>query len=148
MKLLFEHFPASLVIGLAGWGLSGDMWCLGAALAAGWLIDVDHLVDFTYYLRQAGKSADYGLVKNGKYFKLNEKVFVPLHAWEITCVLSVSGLFTSSLLLLCAAMAHAFHLMQDQRAYRVRTYGYWLISRWSHGFEHEGFCIGPKIGGV
>ena len=142
MKLLLEHLPPSLAIGLAGWWLSGDPLCLAAALAAGWLIDADHLVDFAWYLHHAGKSADWGLLKSGGYFKRNGKVMVPLHAWEITLALTAMSLVSQASFWpwASAAMAHGIHLWQDQTAYRVRRYGYWLTSRLGGRFSHNGFC--------
>ncbi|MHB9118259.1 MAG: hypothetical protein ACYC2R_08285 [Burkholderiales bacterium] len=142
VKLLFEHLPLSLAIGIAGWWLSGDTACLLAALVAGWAIDADHLVDFFYYTCRTGKEADYSLVRTGKYFKLNGKVFVPLHAWEITLMLLFLALLVpaTQAIMLCAAIAHGAHLLQDQLMYRVRPYGYWFMSRLHEHFAHDGFC--------
>lgn len=142
VKLLFEHLPPSMAIGLAGWWLSGDYGCLLASLVAGWMIDADHLVDFFYYVHRAGKAADYSLVKTGKYFKLNGKVIVPLHAWEITLTMFLLALLlpAAQAILFCAALAHGAHLLQDQLMYRVRPYGYWLMSRLHEHFVHDGFC--------
>lgn len=142
VKLLFEHLPLSIATGLAGWWLSGDYGCLLASLVAGWMIDADHLVDFFYYVHRAGKAADYSLVKTGKYFKLNGKVIVPLHAWEITFILLGCAVFLpdTRFIWFSAALAHAAHLLQDQFAYQVRPMGYTFFSRVIHNFCHTGFC--------
>jgi hypothetical protein len=142
MKLLVEHLPASLIIGLVGWALSSDPLCLFAALMAGWLIDADHLVDFSCYLKKMGKCTDWSLVKTGQYFKLNKKVIVPLHSWEITVALLIVSIFAiqSPWLWICAAMAHALHLWQDQTTYRVSRFGYWFVFRLRKNFSHQGFC--------
>lgn len=142
MRLLLEHLPVSLAIGVIGWWLSGDPLCLLLALAAGWMIDADHLVDFGCYLKRAGRSVDWGLVKTGRYFKLNNKVVVPLHAWEITITLLLLAAVISDAQypLLSASIAHGLHLIQDQLLYRVRPLGYFLISRLRTRFTLNNFC--------
>ena len=142
MKLLLEHLPASVAIGALGWWLSGDPLCILAALIAGWMIDADHLVDFGLYLKRVGRKADLSLLKNGRYFKLNGKVMVPLHSWEITSALAAASTLVpdTSWVWLCAAIAHGLHLWNDQKIYGVRPTGYWLCSRFMYGFAHEGFC--------
>jgi len=142
VKLLLEHLPASVAIGVLGWWLSGDPICLLAALAGGWMIDADHLVDFAWYLKQARRPVSWGLLKTGGYFKLNSKVFVPLHAWEITVTLVLLAALIShaKYIFLSAAIAHGLHLIQDQLLYRVRPLGYLFISRVGCGFEFNGFC--------
>jgi hypothetical protein len=142
MKLLLEHLPASVAIGAIGWWLSGDPLCLLVALAAGWMIDADHLVDFGWYLKRADKPVSFELLKTGGYFKINGKVFVPLHSWEITITLMLLAAVISDAeyLLLTASIAHGLHLIQDQFLYRVRPLGYLFISRIKSGFTVNNFC--------
>jgi hypothetical protein len=142
MKLLLEHLPVSFAIGLVGWWFSGDWVCLAWALTAGWLVDADHLVDFTCYLWHNGRAADWRHVSTGLYFKLNGRVMVPLHAWEISIFLAFMATFYAHnpWPWACAALAHGVHLWHDQNAYRVRKHGYWLVSRIGNRFTHDGFC--------
>lgn len=143
MKLLWEHLPLSLAVGLLGGWMSGDIaLCILAALIAGWAMDADHLVDFLWYLSRAGKSANYSLVKTGQYFKLNNKVIVPLHAWEITLVLFIlaANFNQSRWVWLSAAIAHGLHLLQDQFSYKVSLNGYWFSSRLINRFSLVTFC--------
>ena len=141
-RLLVEHLPISLLIGILGW-LSGGGWvCVPFALAVGWCIDVDHLYDFGYYCFRNKKNLDWSMIISGKYFSLNSKVFVPLHSWELSLIL-VTGLgFLSQnwILAITTALAHMAHLIQDMRAYNVRLLGYSFISRASQKFEQQGFC--------
>jgi hypothetical protein len=143
MKALVEHLPASLVIGATGWLLTGDVACLFAALLAGWMIDADHLFDLSVYLTKTRASLSLGLVLTGSYFKLNGKVFVPLHAWELSLAMALSAWLLEPALgwpLQCAALAHVAHLWKDQRSYNIRPLGYWFISRARRSFDHQGFC--------
>ena len=48
-RLLLEHLPLSVLIGILGWLAGGSWLCVRLALAVGWCIDTDHLIDFAYY---------------------------------------------------------------------------------------------------
>jgi len=55
-RLLVEHLPLSVLIGIIGWLAGGSWLCVPFALAVGWCIDADHLFDFAYYwLRGTGR---------------------------------------------------------------------------------------------
>lgn len=140
-RLLVEHLPVALLVGLGGYGWTGDWLCMPAALVAGWLIDADHLFDFGYYVFRYHPNVDYWLVNNGGYFKINNKVFVLLHSWELTFLILFGGFATGEVALgAVGAAAHGAHLFQDQVHYRVRVLGYSLISRLSSCFTLTGFC--------
>ena len=141
MKLLVEHFFSAFLVGCIGWLLSGNLYCVPSALIFGWLIDADHLCDFFFYFIRARK-LNLALIERGDYFKMNDMVIVPLHAWEITSLLALLGIFIPEYraLYLTAATAHGTHLLQDQIAYRIRLFGYSLISRKSKSFAYKGFC--------
>jgi hypothetical protein len=141
MKLLFEHFFTALLIGCIGWFVSDIFYCVPCALIAGWLIDLDHICDFLLYSIRS-KRINLSFIRTGEYFKLNNTVIVPLHAWEITALLLILGALIPGYraLLLTAAIAHGAHLLQDQYSYRVRILGYSLISRAKNKFSYQGFC--------
>lgn len=140
-RLLVEHLPVALLVGLGGYGWTGEVACVPAALVTGWLIDADHLFDFVYYVFNTYPKVDYRLVTNGGYFKINNKVFVPLHSWELTLLIMLGGIAAGeSALGVVGALAHGAHLIQDQIHYRVRPLGYSLISRSSSCFTLVDFC--------
>ena len=116
--------------------------CLPLALAVGWCIDVDHLFDFFYYLKQHRGKLDWSLIRSGRYFRINEKIFVPLHSWELTFIIVLGlGFFIQDwILALTTGAAHTAHLLQDMQAYKVRVLGYSLISRAFRSFDQRGFC--------
>ena len=141
-RLLVEHLPISVLIGILGW-LSGGSWqCVPFALAVGWCIDADHLFDFAYYWLRHRKNLDWSFILSGGYFDINGKIFVPLHSWELTLILVMGlGFFTQNwILAFTTGTAHTTHLLQDMRAYKVRVLGYSLISRAFRSFEQRGFC--------
>ncbi len=130
-RLIFEHFPLSIVIGLLAWILGGGSLSIPFALAMGWCIDIDHLVDFFFYrLRYKGKT-NWGLITNGGYFLINGHCIVLLHSWELTLLLIMTiGLFSQNwILAFGTGIAHAAHLFQDMRTNHVRLIGYSLIMR-------------------
>ena len=141
-RLLFEHLPFSVLIGLLGWLAGGSWLCVPLALTVGWCIDVDHLFDFAYYWLRHQKNPDWSFIRSGGYFHINGKVFVPLHSWELTFFLVMGlGFFTQNwILALTTGVAHTTHLLQDMRAYKVRLLGYSFISRYSRAFEQHDFC--------
>ena len=143
MKLLIlEHLPISLLIGILGWLAGGSWLCVPLALAVGWCIDADHLIDFAYYWMRLRKNPQWSFIRSVGYFDINGKIFVPLHSWELTLIL-VAGIvyFTQNwILALTTGAAHTSHLLQNMRAYQVRILGYSLISRYLRAFEQLDFC--------
>ena len=141
MRLLVEHFFAAFLIGSAGWFFSRNFYCVPSALIAGWLIDVDHLYDFFLYsLRK--KKINLAFIQPGEYFKVNNQIIFPLHAWEISVLLLLLGILISEYRapFISAAISHAIHLFQDQWKYRVRLFGYSFISRMKCSFAYKDFC--------
>ena len=141
-RLLIEHLPISLLIGILGWFSGGGWVCVPFALAAGWCIDVDHLYDFGYYWFRNKKNIDWSMIISGEYFIQNAKIFVPLHSRELTLILVIGlGVFTQNwILAVTTSVAHMSHLIQDMRTYNVRVLGYSFISRALNAFEQRGFC--------
>lgn len=141
-RLLVEHFPVALLVGLSSFGWTGNWLCIPVAFATGWLIDADHLFDFGYYVFRHYPNVNYRLMSNGGYFKINNKVFVPFHSWELTLLMLIGGIVAGETALgLVAATAHGAHIIQDQFHYRVRGLGYFLISRALSHFRLENFCV-------
>ena len=141
-RLLIEHMPISLLIGILGWFSGGGWVCVPFALAAGWCIDADHLYDFGYYWFRHKKNPDWSMLRSGEYFSVNAKIFVPLHSWELTLILitCLGFLMQNWILAITTAVAHMAHLIQDMRTYNVRFLGYSFISRSLHAFEQKSFC--------
>ena len=108
---------------------------------AGWMIDVDHMVDCWYYIRRARVAMSLFLIRTGRYFELNGRVLVPFHAWELTVIFILLALLYEdvSVVFFSAALAHGAHLLQDQLKYRVRPLGYWLSFRYQKRFAIDQF---------
>lgn len=141
MILLIEHFFAAFLVGSLGYLLSGEAYCVPMALIFGWLIDADHLCDFLYYTMRS-KRLNLRFVSTGQYFKINNKIIVPFHSWELSVLLFFLGIFIPEYQapLISASFAHIAHLLQDQWTYHVRLCGYSFVSRMNNGFKYKGFC--------
>ena len=143
MKRLFvAHLPLSVLIGILGWLAGGSWLCVPLALAVGWCIDADHLIDFAYYWMRLRKNPQWSFIRSVGYFDINGKIFVPLHSWELTLILVAGiGYFTQNwILAFTTGTGHTIHLLQDMRAYQVRLLGYSFISRYFRAFEQLNFC--------
>ena len=144
LRLLTDHLTTALLIGvLASWWYQ-EWWLIGVALLTGWLIDADHLVDLGYYLRRCKPGAfQRSMLTSGGYFKLNNKVIVPLHSWELValwfCVWFSTG---HTDVAITGALAWGLHLLHDQRSYRVTPLGYFFSFRLLRNFGYTGFCRG------
>mgnify|MGYP006963606177 CR=1 FL=1 len=132
--------PASLLVGGIGWVISDDPLCLFAALIGGWFIDLDHLFDFAYYFYRTRDWSACVLLKSGAYFKKNKKVLIPLHSWELVIGAMTVAVFFEITPVICATVAMAVHLLQDQHKYKVRPLGYFILSRIACRFEIKNFC--------
>jgi hypothetical protein len=141
MKLLAEHFYVTFLIGCVGWALSGNFYCVPSALIAGWFVDLDHLCDYLFCCIKT-KKINLKHIITGEYFKINNKIIVPLHAWEISTLVLLVGILIPEhrATLITAAIAHAAHLLQDQWTYRVHLCGYSFTSRMIKGFAYKNFC--------
>lgn len=140
MRLLIEHLPAAMLIGIVGWIISAEPMCMLAAALGGWLIDVDHVIDFGYYIWKKKEKFSLALLKTGEYFKSNGKVYVPLHSWELVVILGCMAILEKSYVLACGALSMGIHLFQDQLSYHVRPTGYIFISRVLRKFDIKNFC--------
>ena len=82
------------------------------------------------------------IIRSGKDFSINAKIFVPLHSWELTLILIIGLDFLTQnwILGLTTGVSHMTHLIQDMRTYNVRFLGYSFISRSLNEFDQQSFC--------
>lgn len=111
-----KHAIVSATIGVAGWWTTRKPAAGVAALAAGVLPDVDHLIDYSYY-RWRGE----------------HRLILPLHGYEFALLGAVVALRTGNKILGFAALSYLIHLLADQAENRTRLFGYSLLFRtWNH----------------
>jgi hypothetical protein len=114
------HLAVSLVVG-AGFALARrEARPLIAALAAGVLVDLDHLADYALHRTRVGE----------RY------VLVPLHAWELLPVMvPLDRRLRTGGALTCAYLAH---MALDQATNTLRSrWSYFILYRLAHGFRAD-----------
>ena len=121
IKPFIEHLPWAVFTGLAAWYVTDNPVLILVALVTGWLIDVDHLIDYGFYLFHGAENSLHDFV-SGAYFAKSDKIFVLAHAWEWVGVwLLAWGVLGHWEIGLTGAVSLTGHLIQDQLTNRVYT---------------------------
>lgn len=141
-----SHLIISLSIGYVVWKLyKKPSVSFFAALIGGLFVDLDHLFD--YFIAFGAKfSLTYFL--KGYQFMKNEKIYIPLHAWEwVVLFLIVAYLINKYTkiktgakkmllsILLSFSLALFSHLMIDVWVNHVTFLGYSIIYRVKNNFD-------------
>ena len=116
--------------GVAVWTISGEPLAAPATLAAGLLIDADHLLDqaWRFYLRR------------------RPAALLVLHAWEWLAALLVASILLSFPWWMAAiSVGYSLHLLTDQAFNHTRPWGYSLLYMAWHRFEVERFSTGWRL---
>ena len=101
-----KHTAIALGVGTAVWAASGEPLAVPTAIAAGVLIDADHLIDFYLWFKKRDA----------------RRLYLILHTWELSAVGGLVWLaFWSHPLLLAAILAHVGHLVGDFVANRPKS---------------------------
>lgn len=127
------HLLASAAVSVSIYYTTRSLVFAGVSFFAGFIIDIDHLIDFT---REYGLSSD-----PRKLFKVFHetrfnKLFLWFHAWEWLIILfALSFIFEGNRVLpgLFAGMLH--HLILDQCCNGVTPLGYSIVYRAVHQFS-------------
>ena len=139
MIKIIEHLPLTIfVIGVMSLidGINFNIILL--CLLFGWLIDLDHLIDFIL-LNEKKDYFNLNLFFSGSYFQKNQKIYIFLHSYEITLALIYfSNLYDKKIYYV--ALAHFLHLFQDQIFNNVRFFSYFFIYRLSINFDIKKIC--------
>lgn len=122
-----KHALYSATIGSTAWAVSGDPTLLGAAVIAGVLPDVDHVVDYAYLRRFGG-----------------HRLILPLHGYEYALLGGVFALIGGNMLIGVAALSYLVHLLADQLENATRRPGYSLLFRAWHRFRIDAISTAPE----
>lgn len=101
-------------------------------VAATYLIDMDHWVDYFLYY---GGSVNLTRFLSGEYFAITSRAVVPLHAWEWLGILCVVAYIKKRWDSVCVGIALGVfaHLIWDSRTVGSVVF-YSILYRISHGF--------------
>jgi membrane-bound metal-dependent hydrolase YbcI (DUF457 family) len=116
------HTLASVGLGALVWAATGSTLAIPTAVAAGALVDLDHIMDFF-------DSKDEGR---------NCHMFRPFHAWEyLPVMLALLAWAWPNELFLAVTLGYLSHLVIDQLTNRVHPLAYSIVFRASRGFRRR-----------
>ena len=139
MIKIIEHLPLTIFVIVVMSLIDGiNFNIILLCLLFGWLIDLDHLIDFIL-LNEKKNYFNLNLFFNGSYFQKSQKIYIFLHSYEITLALIYfSNLYDKKIYYV--ALAHFLHLFQDQIFNNVRFFSYFFIYRLSNNFDIKKIC--------
>ena len=144
VRLFLEHLLPSLAVGVAAWLLTGQQALVLVALATGWLIDTDHLLDWYLARRRDPRLSLAASTTSGDYFVKNGKIFLPLHSWELAVAWGfgwwLAGRWEVGI---TGTIAWVIHLGVDHLSYRLNPLIYFLWYRLYVDFDINKLCKRP-----
>ena len=139
MIKLIEHLPTTIFIISAFILMEGiNVNIIFYCLLFGWLIDLDHLIDFII-LNKKKDLFNLNLFLSGSYFQKSQKIYIFLHSYEITVLLFFSSILIEQNIFY-VALAHFFHLIQDQILNKVKYFSYFFMYRLLNNFSIKAVC--------
>ena len=139
MIKIIEHLPLTIFVIVVMSLIDGiNFNIILLCLLFGWLIDLDHLIDFIL-LNEKKNYFNLNLFFNGSYFQKSQKIYIFLHSYEITLALIYFSILYDKKIYY-VALAHFFHLFQDQIFNNVRFFSYFFIYRLSNNFDIKKIC--------
>ena len=122
-----KHALISTAVGVVGWWATGKPAACAAALTAGVLPDIDHVIDYSYY-RWRGA----------------HRLILPLHGYEFALLGTGVALLTGNKILGFAVLSYFVHLLADQTENRTHILGYSLLFRAWYRFRLEDISTVPE----
>lgn len=132
--IVSSHIKASGVLGLGVYAYTGEYLPSIACFLSGWLIDIDHFLDWR---ANFGPTLDHARVfRNFERGRLRY-VYTIFHGWEyVIAVLVLYALYDLPPWATYAALGYTCHLILDQIFNRPkRSLFYFLTYRILHGFN-------------
>lgn len=135
---IYIHFSLALVAGyLCGRYFRRPVLCLLVAFIAGFLIDLDHVLE---YFLVFGPHFDLAGFFAGRQFLTSDKIYLWFHAWEWAILFFALGWLSRKrsvgrAILITAALAGSVHLLSDNliNNYPLRFYS--LSYRYQQDFS-------------
>jgi len=137
------HFILSIIAGvIIGW-LCGNFWAVPLSLASGFLIDVDHLIDYLIY--EKFRRLDFRQFFRGENFDRSGKVYIFAHGFEFAAILIIFGVIfpNSAWIFYSLGFANLLHLLYDTIANKPIWPTYFFLFRLAKNFNHKTFKF-PK----
>ena len=133
------HLATSIVLGAGAYAASGSIELAAGCFAGGFLIDVDHYLDYLIFERQWMRPGPAQFLRY--YFRNQPRLLVlPLHSYELMTVLTVIAVMLRPSFLVGYLLGAVMHLAFDivvngDYALRHRFLFYWFAYRASLNFS-------------
>ena len=122
-----KHVIISATVAAVGWWTTWEPAAAVAALTTGVLLDIDHVIDYSYY-RWRG----------------DHRLILPLHGYEFALLGTVVALLAGDHILGIAVLSYFIHLLADQSENRTHILGYFLLFRVWYRFRVEDISTVPE----
>ena len=121
LYLIIEHLPLTILICIIAFLQTNQLEIVFFVLIFGWLLDIDHIIDYFIYLYR-NKKIKISLIFffSGKYFKENKKIFLFLHSYEIPFFLFIIFFSTKNYEYIFIPISYFAHILQDQFTNNIR----------------------------
>ena len=139
--ILIEHLPGTMlcIILMINFGDFSFFYCF-LCLFFGWLIDIDHLFDYFFFKINNKRRFSFNEFLESKYFIINKKIIIPLHAFEISLIFLICWIFFDQINFVFILLSFILHLIHDQLTNKVRLFSYFLTYRALIGFNIKKIC--------
>ena len=141
-----RHVAMSLALGGGVWLLTQSLLAGLLCFFSGFLIDVDHLID--YIINTGFKNFNFRNIyriylKMPKEYKENtvDKLYLIFHVGEIVILLWVSFIFFRNIYLIAITLAVTAHLIMDSMAGKVKPQTYFISYRMKKNFKASEFFL-------
>ena len=142
------HLFLCVLVAVIGFYYRRSLWVWIASFAAGFLVDVDHLIDYFVYRRSF--SLYMAEFISGKYFDVSGKIYLFLHSYEaaILCLClaivysltkKTSRISKTIVLLIVIGFSLILHLLYDTVYYKPDWGTYFIVNRISNGFDIDNY---------
>lgn len=126
---LLRHLAVNTLTALGLYACCRSLSLSLLVFLCGFLIDLDHLIDYFLYYRTKW---DLAAFVRGDYARYSRKLYLFLHSWELTAALCLIGMYSRNAVVLSIATGFTGHLIVDQ--YRTK-FGYFLLFRIAKNFD-------------
>jgi len=134
------HFFGGLLVGYVFAKKFHDFKLIFVGVAAGLLIDIDHLVDLFLYAIP-NRMFDPTLITKMDFFRLSGKVIVPLHSYELIFFIFILSFVMKKWkkYLLVISLSFLIHTIIDQLTYNPFILEYSFLYRLVNHFSVSSF---------
>lgn len=135
---LLAHAFVNIFLSVSVYLLSGSFFFSFLVITGGFIIDLDHLLDYFLYYKK--RSLDLEKFLKASFLE-SGKVYLFLHSWELCLGLVLGGIFFQNWALLMFTLSMGMHLFIDA-IQRKNPWFYFLTYRIFHRFDL--FCLAPE----